>query len=108
MTLLGKTKTQRMYFLMLAPTAILLALVIYYPVVQGVITAFMRYTMLDLSKTGFIGLGNFTAIITNPNIKFVKILANTAVWVLFSLAGQFVLGFALALLLRKPFKGRGV
>jgi multiple sugar transport system permease protein len=93
---------------MFLPTAILLFLFMYYPVFRGIITAFMRYTMLDLSKTRFNGVDNFIAIFTDPNIKFIRILFNTALWVLISLAGQFILGFALALLLRKPFKGRGV
>jgi multiple sugar transport system permease protein len=87
---------------------ILLLLFIYYPIAWGIITAFMRYTMLNISKTGFNGVDNFIAIFSNPNIKFVQILFNTVTWVVFSLAGQFILGFSLALLLRKPFKGRGI
>lgn len=39
---------------------------------------------------------------------FVQALKNTAIWVFISLSFQFVLGFSLALLLRKPFKGRGI
>ena len=99
---------RRVWLWMLVPTGLLLALFIYFPVVQGIASAFRRYSLLDVSKTGFNGLDNFTAIITNPNIKFAQILWNTAVWIIASLAGQFILGFALALLLQKPFKGRGV
>ena len=93
---------------MFLPAAFLLIAFIYIPVVQGLGTAFMRYTLLDVSKTGFNGLGNFVSIIQNPNIKFFQILYNTVIWVFVSLAGQFLLGFSLALLLRKPFRGRGV
>jgi multiple sugar transport system permease protein len=39
---------------------------------------------------------------------FLLALKNTVVWVVVSLSVQFALGFALALLLREPFKGRGV
>jgi multiple sugar transport system permease protein len=87
---------------------VMLLLIIYYPMIRGMVTAFMRYTMMDLSKTRFNGVDNFIAIFTNPNIKFVQIFFNTVIWVIVSLTGQFVLGFSLALLLRKPFKGRGV
>jgi multiple sugar transport system permease protein len=96
------------YFWMFLPAMVILALFIYFPVFRGIVTAFMRYTVLDLSKTRFNGVDNFVAIITNPNIKFLQILFNTLAWVVVSLAGQFLLGFTLALLLRKPFKGRGV
>ncbi|MDR2536323.1 MAG: sugar ABC transporter permease, partial [Treponema sp.] len=97
-----------MYIWMLTPALVLLGLIIYFPVSQGIITAFRRYTMLDLSQTRFNGIDNFVAIFTNPNIKFAQIMLNTALWVAVSLVGQFVLGFILALLLRKPFRGRGI
>jgi multiple sugar transport system permease protein len=96
------------YLFMFLPMVIILALIIYYPMIRGMVTAFMRYTMMDLSKTGFNGVDNFIAIFTNRNIRFTQILFNTMVWVIVSLTGQFILGFALALLLRKPFRGRGV
>ena len=105
---LQKKKFERTYYFMFLPMAIILLLIIYYPMIRGMVTAFMRYTMMDLSKTGFNGVDNFVAIFTNPNIKFAQILFNTFIWVVVSLTGQFILGFTLALLLRKPFKGRGV
>ncbi|GHV67540.1 ABC transporter permease [Spirochaetia bacterium] len=105
---LTKKTLDRAYLFMFLPMAVLLLLIIYYPMIRGMITAFMRYTMMDLSKTGFNGIDNFIVIFKNPNIKFVQILFNTLIWVSASLTGQFLLGFALALLLRKPFKGRGV
>lgn len=98
----------RPYLWMFLPMAILLLLFIYFPVFRGISIAFIRYTMLDLSQTRFNGVDNFIAIFTNPNIKFSQILFNTTIWVFISLAGQFILGFALALLLRKPFRGRGI
>ncbi|MDR2403978.1 MAG: sugar ABC transporter permease [Spirochaetaceae bacterium] len=107
MALPGKAG-RRSYIWMFLPAMVVLALFIYFPVVRGILTAFMRYSVLDLSKTRFNGLDNFVAIITNPNIKFLQILLNTLTWVVVSLVGQFLLGFALALLLRKPFKGRGI
>ncbi|MDR0539092.1 MAG: sugar ABC transporter permease [Spirochaetaceae bacterium] len=103
-----KKKAAGAYYWMFIPAAALLVLFIYYPVAQGIVTAFKRYTMLDLSQTRFNGIDNFIAIITHPNIKFAKIFVNTVIWVAVSLAGQFFLGFALALLLRKPFYGRGI
>lgn len=105
---LFKNRPERAYFLMFVPMAIMLILIIYYPMIRGMMLAFMRFTMMDLSKTGFNGIDNFIAIFSDKNIKFIQILYNTLVWVVVSLVGQFILGFILALLLRKPFKGRGV
>ena len=92
---------------MFIPAGILLLIFIYYPLVRGIGIAFERYTMLDLSATHFNGIDNFVSVATDPNISFVRILVNSLVWVALSLVLQFLLGFTLALLLRKPFKGRG-
>ncbi len=45
---------------------------------------------------------------TDQNFRFTQILSNTFIWVIVSLFFQFVLGFGLALLMRRPFKGRGI
>ncbi len=81
---------------------------IYIPVVRGGVMAFQSYNMYDLSALRFNGFDNFIAVITDPNISFLQILFNTGIWLFGSLFLQFVLGFGLALLLRKPFRGRGI
>lgn len=96
------------YWLMLLPVFAILTLIIYIPVARGIALAFQHYTMFDLSKVKFCGLDNFAAIIADPNFNFAQILANTAIWIFVSLFLQFTLGFILALLLKKPFLGRGV
>ncbi|WP_259459797.1 carbohydrate ABC transporter permease [Mesotoga sp. HF07.pep.5.2.highcov] len=93
------------FFVMMIPAFILLIVFTYTPIIRGGVMAFQRYNMFDLSDTGFIGFGNFKAIITDRNFDFVRIVINTLVWVFFSLIFQFGLGFGLALLMRKPFKG---
>ena len=96
------------YRLMLLPAGVLLILFIYMPVIKGAMMAFQNYNMFDLSDFGFNGLENFRKVITNKDILFLQILGNTLVWVFGSLVFQFLLGFALALLMREPFWGRGL
>jgi multiple sugar transport system permease protein len=93
---------------MVLPVFAILALFLYWPVVYGILIAFQHYTMYDLSKIKFCGLANFIAVIKDENFRFGQIIVNTALWVFVSLFFQFVLGFTLALLLRKSFKFRGV
>jgi len=95
-------------FYMLIPAFVFLTLFTYIPIVRGGIMAFQYYNMFNLTNIHFNGLENFKAIIFDKNFNFWKILLNTAVWVFVSLTFQFVLGFILALLMRKPFKGRGI
>jgi len=96
------------YRWMLVPAMLFLVAFIYIPVVRGGVMAFQSYNMYDLSALRFNGFDNFIAVITDPNISFLQILFNTAIWLFGSLFFQFVLGFGLALLLRKPFRGRGI
>ncbi len=102
------TKRNRIFLWMLAPAFLLLFLRIYLPVAQGLILAFRQYNMLNLANTGFNGAANFRAVILDVHVSFAGILLNTFVWVAASLVVQFALGFALALLIRRPFWGRGV
>lgn len=102
------TKRNTIFLWMLAPAFFLLFLRIYLPVAQGILLAFRQYNMLNLSNTSFHGFANFRAIILDVNVSFLRILVNTFVWVAASLVLQFILGFALALLLRAPFRGRGL
>jgi multiple sugar transport system permease protein len=52
----------------------------------------------------FIGLGNYVRMVNDPT--FWLTLKNSFVWVFYSVSLQFLLGFAAALLLNAPFKGR--
>ncbi|HSB82340.1 MAG TPA: sugar ABC transporter permease, partial [Candidatus Methylomirabilis sp.] len=102
------TKRNAVFAWMLVPALFLLALRIYLPVVQGLTLAFRHYNMLNLSNTSFNWFANFRAVILDVNVSFLRILVNTFFWVAASLVLQFVLGFSLALLIHKPFWGRGL
>ena len=93
---------------MMIPAFLFVILFLYFPFAKGVVMAFQNYNMFDLTNLHFIGLDNFKAIITDPYTNFWQILWNTLIWLVFSLAFQFLLGFTLALLLKKPFAGRGI
>jgi len=100
--------SQRKLFIMIIPAFVLLILFVYFPIVKGGVVAFQNYNLFDLTNVHFIGLDNFKAVITDRNFNFWRICLNTALWIFVSLFFQFVLGFGLALLMRKPFKGRGI
>ena len=100
--------SKRYLFLIMIPAFVFLTLFMYYPIIRGVVIAFQDYTLFDMTNIQFIGLANFRAIISDINFRFGQILLNTLLWIVVSLLFQFVLGFILALLMEKPFKGRGI
>ncbi|MEC1525667.1 sugar ABC transporter permease [Neobacillus niacini] len=93
-------------FLCLLPAIILVSIFTYYPLLKGVIMAFQNYSAYDLMNIRFIGLENFKTIMAD--IGFKESLVNSFYWVFFSLIPQFFIGFIVALMLRRKFKGRGV
>lgn len=90
----------------MAPAAIFVAVFTYYPVVAGSQMAFRHWNLTDLTDKSFVGLGNFREIFGDPLWGIV--LSNTALWVVASIVPQLVIGFALALWLRRRFRFRGL
>ncbi len=92
-------------YLMVAPLAVCIGALAIYPTVLTAIEAFFRIDPLT-PPNRFTGLGNFSAILSNPQVR--QSLENTGWYVLFGVVLTVALGTAIALLLRKPFRGRGV
>ncbi len=103
-----KNKNSKIFLIMLIPTFISVILLTYIPLLKGLIIAFQNYNLFDLSNIHFIGFKNFQMVFSDTNFNFLHILLNTFLWVVVSLFFQFILGFGLALLMTKPFKGRGI
>ena len=108
-----RSKTQRrrnVYIIFLLLPAIILPLLFtYYPMVRGSLMAFQSYNLMDIQNIKFVGLDNFVKLFnTNTGSDFQVILFNTVKWVGISLFFQLTIGFALALLLKKKFRGSGI
>ncbi|MFI6151593.1 ABC transporter permease subunit [Kitasatospora sp. NPDC051170] len=90
----------------LAPAVLAVAVFVYYPMITGSQMAFRNWNLNDLTDTEWIGLGNFRDIFADP--AWGTVLNNTVFWVLASIVPQFVIGFAIALWLRRRFRLRGL
>ncbi len=87
------------------PVLVLLLIVFAVPLVNSFIMAFQQYK-LGSADIHFNGLDNFRKLFSDENLGL--ILKNTMIYVFCSVAGQFLLGMALALALWKKFRGRGI
>ncbi|QKW05188.1 sugar ABC transporter permease [Streptomyces sp. NA04227] len=90
----------------MAPAVIFVAVFTYYPMVAGSQMAFRHWNLADLTDKSFVGFGNFRAVFTDP--AWGTVLTNTLVWVVASIVPQLLIGFALALWLRRHFRFRGL
>ncbi len=102
----GDLGQRRFVLLMLLPGILLVCMFSYFPALKGVMMAFQKYTIYNLKKVEWIGLGNFLEIFRNR--EFIMAVPNTIRWVAVSLFCQFTIGFTLALFLKSKFPGRGL
>lgn len=93
-------------FWMLLPVFSVIGFLSIYPTIKGFILAFQNYSVFTFNRIKFIGWDNFEEIIMDSD--FLPIVWNTIVWIGVSVFFQLIMGLGLALLLRKPFKGRGI
>lgn len=92
--------------LFMSPAYLILAVFMGYPLLNCIRLAFSNYKITQLDNVTFAGLDNFIRIFTDREIGMVA--KNTVVFVVATLLLQLVLGFGLALALKKPFRGRGI
>lgn len=93
-------------YLLLLPTLAVLALVILYPVLDGMRISLMRMRLTSTSEPRYIGLDNYVDLFHDE--KFWFTLRTTAIWTISNVIAQLVLGLALAVLLNERLKGRGL
>ena len=101
-------KKEKWYLLMILPTIAIIVCFIFAPLFKGGLMAFQSYNLFNVKDIKFNGLENLKAVVFSTSVNFWQILFNTLKWLVLSLVFQFLLGFILALLLRKPFKGRSI
>ncbi len=90
----------------MAPAAVFVAVFTYYPMIAGSQMAFRNWNLTDLTDTSWVGWKNFTEVFTDP--AWSTVVDNTLLWVVGSIVPQLVIGFALALWLRRRFRLRGL
>ncbi|WP_423494322.1 carbohydrate ABC transporter permease [Microbacterium esteraromaticum] len=90
----------------MAPAIVFVVWFTYVPMLQGARMAFHDWNLWDLTSTPFVGFDNFVTVFTDP--VFPTVAWNSVLWVVGSLVPQLVIGFLIALALRKRFRFRGV
>lgn len=101
-----KTKKKLEPWIFLLPALIILLLLFGYPLLNSFVMAFQDYKLTAPNDIAFNGLENFKKLFADKDT--LMILKNTLIYVVVSVLGQFLLGMALALALKKQFRGRGI
>lgn len=93
-----RIKRESPYILFLIPSAIIILVFLYYPLVKGIPIAFTDWDGLR-TESNFVGLDNFKRIFTDPNIG--RDLKNTFLFTILEIIGCNVMGLIMALTLKK-------
>ncbi|NUV00016.1 sugar ABC transporter permease [Marinitoga sp. 1154] len=99
-------KQRKFIILMLLPTILLISFIILYPTISGVLLSFKNYSIFNFGKVKWVGFENYKEIFSD--VFYIDIIWNTIKWIFFSVFFQLIFGFILALLMKEPFKGRGL
>jgi multiple sugar transport system permease protein len=92
-------------WLLLAPALALLAVVVAWPLLRNLVLSFFEVGLGRQLSYGFVGLDHYRALVVDP--RFHRALGHTALFAVVSTALELALGLVFALLLSRPFRGRG-
>jgi len=95
----------RIAWLLLAPMLLALLLVAAWPLLRTLWFSFTDATLFDLGAARYVGLANFGLLLADP--EWWRSVRNTLVFTGASVALEIGLGFAIALVLNREFRGRG-
>lgn len=103
----NKKKMSWVPYLLIAPSFIMIAAFLFYPMLTVFYYSFQHYDISAPFYDGFAGLQNYIQIFTKDSL-FLPSLWNSLKWVLSQVSLQLVFGLIFALLLNQTFKLRGL
>lgn len=101
-----RTSQRRLAYWLISPAVVLMLGVTAYPVVYAVWLSLQRYNLASPADTKFVGLANYQTILTDKYWWTAFVV--TAVITVISVAIEFALGLALALVMHRTIFGKGV
>ncbi len=93
-------------YLLLAPALAVVALVVFVPMAEAVVTSLWDLILWKPNAARFVGLGNYVKLFQDP--VFWTALGHTAIWIGLTVPLQMGLGLITALLLDREFPWRGL
>jgi arabinogalactan oligomer/maltooligosaccharide transport system permease protein len=105
-------RRHRLAYLLILPTAVVMAGIVFYPLIRGVIISFTDMNQYNMGSKfvpasyRFVGLNNYLQILSGR--EFWDILGQTIIWTVTNVFFHFTIGLALALLLNRRMRFRAL
>jgi multiple sugar transport system permease protein len=97
---------RRLAYCLILPALILVLLLNVYPIIEAVIVSMQRQNMIRPNPTGFVGFMHYRRLLFEDD-DFFESLQLTLIWTIGSVAGAYLVGLGLALLLNQHIRARG-
>jgi arabinogalactan oligomer/maltooligosaccharide transport system permease protein len=101
-------------YAMVAPVVLVLGVLIFYPLVRGILLSLTNATNRNIgnsiipSRYRYVGLGNYSTILSGEDGQFYQVLVRTLIWTGSCVVLHYVIGLTLAVMLNRDFRGRTV
>ena len=97
---------KRLPYALLAPSLLVMLGLVLYPLLYNFYLAFSGMNLYQFRNPPFVGLRNFAEIVSTPVLYHVFL--KTVVWTVVNIFFHVVIGVALAILLNRQIRGRGI
>jgi multiple sugar transport system permease protein len=101
----GAKAERRLGFILCAPAVIVMGVVALYPIIYSVYLSLQRYDLRFPDQAKFIWFENYASVLTSP--YWWQAFENTVIITVVSVALEFVLGMALAIVMHRTLFARG-
>jgi len=98
-------RSDKFPYLLIAPSLLMLSVFIFYPMFRGLLYSFQDYQRNRPAQRGWIGLNNFTALLSDD--RFYSSFLLSFQWVFWQVCLQLLMGLIFALILNANFRFRG-
>ena len=100
-----RRQRERLAYGLILPSMALITGLSLYPVIEAIVVSLQRQNLMRPDPTGFVGLANYAAVLFDDD-AFWSSFGHTIIFTAGSVAGGYLLGLALALLLSLDVRGR--
>jgi trehalose/maltose transport system permease protein len=99
-------RQKRLAWFLIAPSVLVVLIIIAYPTIQVFVYSFMKYKLDGVTPPSFVGLDNYSFVLTDPD--WWSAVINTLIFTFVSVILESVLGLAIAMVANSKFKGRTI
>ena len=103
----GRNRKKWIPYLLILPSVLLIASFKLYPILNTLLLSFRDLSLLKPGSGQFVWFQNYAKLLTKDAV-FSKAFFNSITWVGWNIAVQALAGILIAVLINKPFRGRGL